>query len=100
MPWAKPIFNEGRLVTYVKCHVCFKIEKKSKVLVAKWDSIEKHVGKNKAFDGKWFMDKKCGHVKNEIVYVQLSTIVLQQLCLGQGVETSKNLFNLPLFSTS
>jgi hypothetical protein len=31
----KPIFNEVGLVTYVKCHVCSKIEKKDKVLVAK-----------------------------------------------------------------
>ncbi len=51
--------------------------------MAKWDSIEKHASKKKAHDGKWFMDPKCGHAKNEIVYVQLSTtIVLQQLSLG------------------
>jgi hypothetical protein len=31
----KPIFNEVGLVTFVKCHVYFKIEKKEKVLVAK-----------------------------------------------------------------
>jgi hypothetical protein len=40
MPWVELIFNEARLVTFVKCHVCSKIEKKNKVLVAKWDSIE------------------------------------------------------------
>jgi hypothetical protein len=39
--------------------------RKKKVLVAN----EKHVGKTKALDGKWFMDPKCGHAKNEIVYV-------------------------------
>jgi hypothetical protein len=49
----------------------------------KWDSIEKHVSKRKVIDGKWFMDPKCGHVKNEIVYDQLSTtIVLQLFNLG------------------
>jgi hypothetical protein len=73
MPWVEPIFNEVGLITYVKCHVCSRIEKKYKVLVAKWDSIKKHVGKRKAPDGKWFMDPKCEHAKNEIVYVQLST---------------------------
>jgi hypothetical protein len=41
-------------------------------LVAKWDFIEKHIGKRTGFDGKWTMDPKCMHVKNEIVYVQLS----------------------------
>ncbi len=83
MPWAKPIFNEARLVTSTKCHVCSKIEKKDKVLMVKWDSIEKHASKTKALDGKWFMDPKRGHAKNEIVYAQLSTtIVLQQLSFG------------------
>jgi hypothetical protein len=28
--------------------------------MAKWDSIDKHVGKRKNFDGKWYMDPKCG----------------------------------------
>jgi hypothetical protein len=46
--------------------------------VAKWDSIEKHAGKRKAINGKWFMDPKCGHAKNEITYVQLSTITIFQ----------------------
>ncbi len=83
MPWVEPIFNEIGLVIFVKCYVCSKIENRDKVLVAKWDSIEKHVGKRKAYGGKWFMDPKCGHAKDEIAYVQLSTIVvLQQLELG------------------
>jgi len=83
MPWGKPIFNEIRLVISMKCHVCFKVENKDKLLVAKWDSIEKHEGKRKVFNGKWFMDPKCGHAKNEIAYVKLLTkIILQQLDLG------------------
>jgi hypothetical protein len=47
MPWAKLIFNEVRLVSSIKCHVCSIIEKKYKVLVAKWDSTKKHAGKKK-----------------------------------------------------
>ncbi len=55
--------------------------------MAKWDSIDKHASKRKASNGKWFLDLKCGHAKNEIVYVQLSIIIiLQQLSLGQVVE--------------
>jgi len=57
------------MVISIKCCVCFKILKKDKILVAKWDSIDKHVGKRKVLDGMWFMDPKCGHVKHEIVYV-------------------------------
>ncbi len=68
MWWVEPIFNEARLVTSMKCHVYSKIEKKDKVLVVKWDSIEKHARKKKVHDGKWFLDPKCGHAKNEITY--------------------------------
>jgi hypothetical protein len=78
MTWAKPIFNEVGLVTSMECHGCFKIEKKDKVLVAKWDSIEKHASKRKVSNGKWFMDLKCGHAKNELDYGQLSTTIIFQ----------------------
>jgi hypothetical protein len=78
MPWVEPILNKARLVTSIKCHICYQIEKKDKVLVAKWDFIDKHVSKKKALDGKWFMDPKCRHLKNEIVYVQLSTTIIFQ----------------------
>jgi hypothetical protein len=44
----------------------------------KWDSIEKHLSKSKVLDDKWFMDPKCGHAKNEIVYDQSSTIIVFQ----------------------
>ncbi len=59
----------------------------------KWDSIEKHAKKRKNLDGKWYMDPKCGHAKNEIANIQLSTtIVLQQLDLGQVVEDKQKPF--------
>jgi hypothetical protein len=50
-----------------------RIERKEKKLVAKWDFIEKHVGKRKGSYGKCIMDPKCVHVKNESSYAQLST---------------------------
>ncbi len=78
MPWVEPIFNEVGMVAFVKCCVCSKIENKNKVLVAKWDSIEKHVRKRKTPNGKWFMDPKCGHAKNEFAYAELSTTIVLQ----------------------
>jgi hypothetical protein len=43
------------------------------------------------------MDPKCGHAKNEIVYVQLSiTIVLQQFSLGQVVEDKQKLVQIAI----
>jgi len=68
MPWIEPIFYELIMVIFIKCYFCFKIEGKKKVLVAKWDSIEKHTkGKLLMVCGLW--DLKCGHAKNEIAYV-------------------------------
>jgi len=52
----------------MRCYVCIRIKRKEKILVVKWDFIEKHVGKRKGFNGKWIMDPKCMHVKNEIFY--------------------------------
>ncbi len=53
----------------------------------KWDSIEKHACRKKGSNGKWIMDPKCMHVKNEISYAQLFlTIIFQQLHNGQVVK--------------
>jgi hypothetical protein len=76
MPWAKCNFNEVGLITFVKCHVCSKIEKKDKVLVAKCDFIKKYVNKRKKFNGKWSMDPKFGLAKNKTIDVQFSTIIV------------------------
>ncbi len=46
--------------------------------MVKWDSIEKHTIEKKAPNGKWFMDPKCGHAKNEIAYAYLSTTIVFQ----------------------
>ncbi len=58
MRWVEPIFNEVGLVTSLKCHVYSKIEKKDKVLVVKWDSIEKHASKRKLLmvSGLWIQN--------------------------------------------
>jgi hypothetical protein len=58
MPWAEPIFNEIGLVISMKCYVYSKIEKRDKVLVAKWDSIENHVSKKKlmVLSGLWIQN--------------------------------------------
>jgi hypothetical protein len=51
MPWAEPSFDEIGVVSAMRCHVCTRIERKEKIMVAKWDSIEKHASKKKRF--KW-----------------------------------------------
>jgi hypothetical protein len=76
MSWVEPILNDFGSIIFVRCWVYTIIERKDKVLLAKWDSIKKHVGEKKNFDGKWYMDPKCGHAKSEITYDQLSTIIV------------------------
>jgi len=76
MPWEEPIFNEVGLIFTMKCRVCTKTERKEKNWVVKWDFIVKHPSKKKGFDGKWIMDPKCLHVKNEISYVQFFTTIV------------------------
>jgi hypothetical protein len=79
MPWAELNFNEAGVVFAMRCdNVCTKIERKEEIFVVKWDFIEKHVGKRKGSNGKWIMDPKGMHVKNEISYAQLSTTIVLQ----------------------
>ncbi len=79
MPWEELNFNEVGVVSIVRSdNVYTKIEKKEEIFVAKWDFIEKHVGKRKGSNGKWIMDPKGMHVKNEIPYAQLSTTTILQ----------------------
>lgn len=52
-----------------KCCDYITIEKKEKE--------NKHGNQRKVHSAKWFMEyPKCGHVKNEIAYAQLSTIIV------------------------
>jgi len=47
--------------------------------------------KKKVINGKWFIDLRSRHAKNEIAYVQLlSTIILQYLDLGQVMENKQS----------
>jgi hypothetical protein len=78
MPWVEPIFHDVGLVCIVRCCVRTKIESKENNLNFNWDLIKKYVGKRKGFDGKWIMDPKCMHIKNEIAYALLSTTTILQ----------------------
>jgi len=48
LPWAKSMFDEKGEVQQVQCKVCTSIEGKQKFLVAKFDSLLKHQGRQKA----------------------------------------------------
>ncbi len=47
LPKAKEVVECHRKLTMVHCKVCNKIEGHEKLLVPKFDSLQKHVGKHK-----------------------------------------------------
>jgi len=56
------------------------MSKKEKLLVPKWDSLEKHVTKKKTKDGQAVMDAKCTYEKYEIQYATMKCLlVMEQL---------------------
>jgi hypothetical protein len=52
MPWAKVVFDIDGNLTIIESKVYTKIECKQKLLILKWDSLEKHVGKGKMNKGE------------------------------------------------
>jgi hypothetical protein len=58
----------------VRCKVYTKIEKKENLLVPKWDSFEKHVGKIKNEEAVKVVDVMCAHAKNEIKFVSMNRL--------------------------
>jgi len=101
MRWVEPIFNEARLVTSMKCHVYSKIEKKDKVLVVKWDSIEKHARKKKfmMLSGLWIQNVGMQKMKLLMVSYQ-QQLFSNSLILVKQWKIKGDLFNLILFSVS
>jgi hypothetical protein len=47
MPWAEAIFDLGGSLTIIPCKFWTKIKCKEKIIVPKWNSLEKHVRKRK-----------------------------------------------------
>jgi hypothetical protein len=62
---AKYVFDGDGNLSIVKWKVCTKIKREHKLLVPKWDSLNKHVRKRKNEKGVRVMDFKCAHAKNE-----------------------------------
>jgi hypothetical protein len=46
LPWAEVMLRTNRKVNMIKCCVCLQIANRNKFLVSKFDSLQKHVGRN------------------------------------------------------
>jgi hypothetical protein len=77
---AEIIFNDVGILTTMKCIMCSKMSRKEKLLVPKWDSLEKYVAKKKTKDGHAVMDVKCTYAKYEIQYATMKhPLMMEQL---------------------
>jgi len=72
--------NETRKVHHVKGLECSFVKGKDMILRPKANIFEKHVGKTRLFKtcytwakkGEWYVNKKCNHAKNEVVFFKKS----------------------------
>jgi hypothetical protein len=47
MPWVEAIFDINEDLIIIQCKIFTKIKRKEKLLVPKWNLLEKHVGEGK-----------------------------------------------------
>jgi hypothetical protein len=73
LPWAEPHLDGEGVLVAVNCKICSAINGKPKLIVPKWDNLEKHMGKRRALvdlpkkgakKGQSYWDKNCKHIKN------------------------------------
>ncbi len=48
LPWVELQMGVDGCVHLVKCKICLEVEQKNKLLVPKWDSLQKHTSQRKA----------------------------------------------------
>jgi hypothetical protein len=48
LPWAEPHLDDEGVLVAVNCKICSMINGKLKLIVPKWDNLEKHMGKRQA----------------------------------------------------
>jgi len=70
--------------------ICNKTKHKEKLLVPKWDSLDKHVGERKNEQRLKVMDPKwCAHAKNETVYVLMNRPSIFEQVQDEGEQNNK-----------
>jgi hypothetical protein len=71
LPWAEPHLDGEGVLVVVNYKVCSAINGKPKLIVSKWDNLEKHMGKRWALvdlpkkgakKGQSYWDKNCKHI--------------------------------------
>ncbi len=44
LPWVEAVIGPEGKMTQVKCRICNEVEKRKKLLVPKFDRLQKHIG--------------------------------------------------------
>ncbi len=72
--------------------VYIKIERKEKLLIPKWDLLEKHARKRNNEEGVKVVNVKCAHARNEVKFVSMNCLsILEQIQGGfKGKNIEKN----------
>ena len=100
MPWAELHLDAEGVLVAVNCKVCSTIKGKPKLIVPKWNNLEKHIGKRRAVvdlpkksmkKGHCYWNKSCKHVKNQELFVSRKTNMLQMVW-NTIVEKSRRKF--------
>lgn len=97
LPWAEMSRTADGTIELVKCLICSLIEKREKLLKAKWDTLTKHAGRRKALKdmrgiarkGEYYYSKDCAHAKNAVLYAQRNHQTVHQLVQNEGGERSR-----------
>jgi hypothetical protein len=93
LPWADLCRGSDGLYESVKCTICSTITGKPKILVSKYDTLEKHGGKRMATrnmangikKGQRYVSKNYKYLHFECIYASRSVvIVVQQLSVVKG----------------
>jgi hypothetical protein len=101
LPWAEPhLDGEGMLVA-MNCKICSAINGKPKLIVPKWDNLEKHMGKRRALvdlpakgtkKGQSYWDKNCKHIKNQELFVSRKADTMLQMVHNTIIGESRRKF--------
>lgn len=75
LPWAEASMGSNGRLTQVCYKICIVIEKQKKLLVLKFDNLQKHIGHQKSKHpcslvvGELYVNTNNQHAKNEIFFV-------------------------------
>jgi hypothetical protein len=101
LPWVKPHLDGEGVLVAVNCKICSAINGKPKLIVPKWDNLEKHMGKRRALvdlpkkgakKGQCYWDKNCKHVKNQELFVSRKADTVLQMVRNTIVGESRRKF--------